>query len=186
MHTSHFVMLVGVATIGCLAGCGINVETQPQRLDFLKDKTAESIKKITQCEDTKLTFKESKRIATTWYDVYSLEGCGQKTDYTTAVTQSGQWVQFQFGVAPQPDELRMAAKEQLAKTAEFDLDCKSDLDFTMLSEVFDPMHTSLIASIGVRGCEKKSTYRTTCVDTNYKNGHHDIVCTSVVTSVPTQ
>jgi hypothetical protein len=181
MHTKTYLLLLS------LAGCGgVNVETQPQRFDYLKEKTAEDIKKLTQCEDAKLTFRESNRVGTTWYDTYTLEGCGQKTDYITGLTRTGDWITWQYGVAPQPEQLREAAKDQLTKTAEFDLNCKSALDFTILNEVFDPMHVSLVASVGVRGCDKQSTYRTSCGNTNYQNGKHVITCTSVVTSATSQ
>lgn len=170
-----------VFLMGC--GGGLKIENQPQRQAYLKTRTAENIKKLTQCDQTSLTFRESNQVGTTWYDTYTLEGCGQKTDYITALTRTGNWITWKYGVAPQAEELRIAAKEQLTKTAEFDLDCNSDLQFSILNETLDAMHTSLVATIGVRGCEKKSTYRTTCANTNYKKGTHEISCTSVVTSV---
>jgi hypothetical protein len=162
------------------------VDTQPQRLAEFEKEIHVGAATLSHCAAPIITFKSTRHDGSIWYDVYSLEGCGHKTDYVVAVTKNetgGTWaVSYRVSIAAPDDTFRAEAKAQLVKSAQFDLDCKSDLQFEILNETLDPLQTTYLASVGVRGCDKKSTYRTTCLEKSYDSGKYDIDCKSVVTT----
>jgi hypothetical protein len=95
----------------------------------------------------------------------------------------GTWlVEWKSSVVPSDAEFQQGANQQLRKTAQFDLDCKSDLEFEFLNPQTDPMRASFSSTVGVRGCGKKSTYHTECTHPSFQNGKHEIQCVNVITS----
>ena len=176
-----------LSTLVGACGAAPQLRTQPERFAFLDPIISDNLPRIAQCPNPKLTFQESKQVGTAWYDYYRLEGCGHRTAFITAVTRQDvddTWiVTHEYGVAPTADELRAEAKGQLLKTAQFDLSCKANLEFEILNEEIGPMRTKFEGTIGVRGCGKRSTYRSVCNDNAYTQGKHDISCASVITSV---
>ncbi len=180
MRTVRCLLLASIGLTSCRS-----LDTQPGRFAFIDGFAEDQIERQTGCEEPTFTFVESKRVGATWFDTYTFQGCGQTSDFITKILDFGNFATFGVTLAPKQEELREAAKTQLTKTAEFDLDCNSGFEFSILSEVLDDTHVSLLATVGVKGCDKKGTYRTSCAASSFQNGKHEIKCTSVVTTTTT-
>jgi hypothetical protein len=172
------------ATLG-LAGCRHAVATQLDRRDYLDPDIKKFMKDRYQCEDWKLAFEKTEKSSIFTYDYYSMEACGQKTQFYTAlsrpeVSKPGQerWL---MDAIPRREMFVAASKAQLEKTATFDLGC-DELSYTDLNSSMAQEHTAYDSTIGVRGCGKQSTYFSNCLYTGYENGKHAITCQSVITS----
>jgi hypothetical protein len=182
-----FCCFVGVAVPAALLACGGPlVNTQPQRLDYIHSMSPVGLQKAMRCDNAKLTFKETVQKGFVSYDHYDAEGCGQRSEYITAVSRQdvgGTWiVEWRASVVPSEKEFQAGAESGLRKTAQFDLDCKTDVEFEFLNLQIDPLRESLSATVGARGCGKKSTYHTVCSHPGFENGKHEISCVNVITS----
>ena len=71
----------------------------------------------------------------------------------------------------------------MRKSAKFDLDC-DELEFTVLNSLIAPLQNGVESTIGVKGCGRKSTYGSVGRATGFIAGKHEISCSNVVTSGP--
>lgn len=182
MHHGAPMHKLFIPLIALSAGaCAPVLVTQPQRLSYIQDKVEENLKNTMNCEKTQLTHQRSEQRGVEWYDVYTAEGCGSRSDYVTMMKQNAGWTMWAFGLAPSEAQFQTEAQEQLLTTARFDLGCEN-VEFTVLHALISPMRDAVESSIGVSGCGKKSTYKSACRTTGFVSGKHQISCSNVITS----
>ena len=176
-------VLAGLPLAG-VAGCAPNLSTQPRRQDYLKDHVNDNVQKTFNCESTVLRFQRTEQRSGDWYDYYVAEGCGQRSDYVTQVSQTneGRSITWAFGAFPTEAQYSAAAEQQLLKTARFDLTCEGPVDVATLKSAIDPMHSGYRATVGAKGCGKQTSYEVSCGHAGYVGGKHEITCTSVASA----
>jgi hypothetical protein len=167
------------------AGCGVpDFTVQLNREKYLRSNVVDDdIKKSMSCDKTVMHFQHGEQVSGDWYDYYVVEGCGQRTEYVTKLTHTGDFVTWGYGAVPPISQYKSAARAQMMKTTKFDLGCDA-VDLTTLKEAVDPLHTAYRATIGARGCDKQMSYEVACSHTGYVNGKHEINCESMASGQP--
>ena len=185
---NRFLTLFQLCVASLLAArCAPAIQTQPDRLLFLDATVKENLHKTMACNDVKLSFQKTDQTGTAWYDIYTAEGCGRRSEFVTMVEQqtigTATFTRWLVSLAGPAGEFQAAAYAQLERTAGFDLGCKS-LEFTPLHELLARLRNSYDGTIGVAGCGKKATYRVTRALQGYDGESRDIVCKSTANPAP--
>jgi hypothetical protein len=167
-----------IALAVAVPACGPpNFAVQPNRQKFLQDKLDEDIKKALACESVQLHFQREEQRSGSWFDHYVVEGCGKRSEYITRLDQSGDWVTWGYGAVPPASQYKDAAEQQMMKTARFDLHCDV-VELMELKSAIDLMQTSFRATIGARGCDKRTSYEVVCEHSGFVDGKHQVTCIS--------
>lgn len=175
-----------IAALTCSA-CGPKVDTQAHRYQYLKGYIDQAADLALNCKQSSVTFLESSRVGVAEFDHYQIEGCDQSTEMMTSVTvvdaRSSTVFVRRIMAVPPLEKFPTEAREQLAPTARFALDC-TELAFQDLAVTVTPMREVYTASIGVTGCGRKATYKVVCQYTGFNAGQHGITCASTAEGAP--
>ena len=183
----HFGGRLGAMLIASAACGGPLVNTQPQRLTYIRTLSPVGLQKAMGCENVTLKFADTVQRGFVSYDRYEAEGCGQRSEYITAVSRrdvGGSWViEWRASVVPSEKELQAGAEDGLRKTAQFD----PRLARVTSSSTFSTSRSTRCAGVsrrrwGSKGCGKKSTYATVRTHPGFDKGKHEIKCLNVITS----
>ncbi len=172
------------AAVALTIGCAPNLTTQTRRQDYLQSRVDDNVEKAFGCDRVTLRFQRTEQRSGDWYDYYTAEGCGRRSDYVTRVSQqdNGKYTTWAFGAVPAEAQYASAAEQQLSKTAHFDLACDGQLELVTLKAAIDPMRMGYRATVGAKGCGKQSSYEVTCGSGGFVGGKHEITCMSVASA----
>lgn len=172
----NFALLVVAATLALsTSACATKIKTQPKRLEYLQPNIESNLAVVMKCHDAKLTHLETvERTGPVYYDFYTVEGCGQSSEYLTTMKKHG-GIHWGLSVVPTGEQYEAAVKNQLQETAATDLTCE-DLQMSISDDHLAPLRDSYHATVGVSGCDKRSDYKTICTHQGYEVGRHKLAC----------
>lgn len=149
-----------------------------ERFELVQGEFHEDMRKTLKCDNVSLSYLFSEQGEGWTYDIYSVQGCGQKTNaHLKSKGELGARFQYSFRAVPSEEELDAESTKAARETAHAVLEC-GVVDVAREGEL-SPGHASYTTKITAIGCDNTAAFNMRCIGAGYSGGRHEFFCMRV-------